>query len=144
VDHLRFGDFDGDGKTDVFGVEAGRWRIVSGGKGPWSDPPLNNQWMTDSVDGLVVDFDGDGIPDVAKATIFGTVFSSGGTGPWNPLRNGYGEYVSFSQVAAPGHFSWLFTGLLPQAQVVMFGPNRRLNIMSLAFKTHPFGCCDLR
>jgi hypothetical protein len=32
---LKFGDFDGDGVTDVLAVVAGRWAISSGGRGTW-------------------------------------------------------------------------------------------------------------
>ena len=32
---LRFGDFDGDGVTDVLAKENGRWAISSGAALPW-------------------------------------------------------------------------------------------------------------
>jgi hypothetical protein len=43
---LRFGDFDGDGVTDVLAVESGRWAISSGAAGVWS---RINQALGDDV-----------------------------------------------------------------------------------------------
>jgi hypothetical protein len=32
-----FGDFDGDGKTDLFRISGTQWQYSSGGTGPWTD-----------------------------------------------------------------------------------------------------------
>jgi len=84
----------------------GRWRIVRGGTFSWSDPPLNSQWMTDSVNGLVVgDFDGDGIADVARSSDNGSQFSPGGTGPWQRLAPPQNQIpIDVSGAAAVGRF----------------------------------------
>jgi len=63
VSDLRFGDFNGDGKTDVFGVVGNDWMVVYGGSQYWTR--LRSR-QTDSVANLTVaDFDGDGHADVA-------------------------------------------------------------------------------
>jgi hypothetical protein len=48
---LKFGDFDGDGVTDVLAVVAGRWAISSGGRGTWKQW---NQTLGDAVQNLYV------------------------------------------------------------------------------------------
>jgi hypothetical protein len=61
---LRFGDFDGDGRTDVLGVNGRVWSITSAARGTWA--PLGGI-STPTLDGFfVADLDGDGIADVAK------------------------------------------------------------------------------
>ncbi|MBZ5629818.1 MAG: VCBS repeat-containing protein [Acidobacteriia bacterium] len=68
VKDLRFGDFDGDGKTDVFGVVSNgvfdTWSYSKSAQGSWSDGFL--QEALAPVDRLVVaDFDGNGRADIA-------------------------------------------------------------------------------
>jgi len=59
---LRFGDFDGDGRTDVFQTSGGRWYFSSGGRASWA--PLASSGCP--LAGLYVegDFNGDGKSDV--------------------------------------------------------------------------------
>jgi hypothetical protein len=71
VQDLRFGDFDGNRTTDVFGVVSGRWMVSYSPRlvrnqpfSSWTPLPVS---LTSTVDGLVVaDFNGNGIADVAK------------------------------------------------------------------------------
>ncbi len=64
VHDVRFGDFDGDGKTDVFGVTSGTWSYSRSAGAPWTDGYLRQALAP--VDALVVaDFNGDGRADVA-------------------------------------------------------------------------------
>ncbi len=59
---LRFGDFDHDGKTDVFSMNGGKYSISSAAQGSWTalgGPSTTNlDWV------IVGDFDGDGTADV--------------------------------------------------------------------------------
>ena len=62
---LAFGDFNGDGVTDVLAVEQGRWSISDAARGQWQT--LNTQ-LSDPVGGLLIanmDND-DNIDDVLK------------------------------------------------------------------------------
>jgi hypothetical protein len=36
VQDLRFGDFDGDRKTEVFGVVSGKWQFSKSATGAWT------------------------------------------------------------------------------------------------------------
>lgn len=67
VDNLRFGDFTEDGRTDVFGIESGRWRIVRGPGEHWED--LGPARSTEMNTLVVADFDGDKIADVGRSAM---------------------------------------------------------------------------
>jgi FG-GAP-like repeat len=69
MSRLRFGDFDRDGKTDVFAINDGKWSISSAARTNWIS--LNGP-STSNLDGVIVgDFDGDGIADVGRVTFVG-------------------------------------------------------------------------
>jgi hypothetical protein len=51
LSELRFGDFTGDGVTDVLAVEEGRWAISESARKPWRN--LNPQ-LNDEVKGLFI------------------------------------------------------------------------------------------
>jgi hypothetical protein len=98
VSDLRFGDFDGDGKTDVFGVvlfgpNDWRWAFSKSAQGFWADGVLrpamsDNDGNPTPVHNLVVaDFDGDGYADVAT--------SLGGS-DWIVSYNGRGDWTHFN------------------------------------------------
>jgi hypothetical protein len=74
VAELRFGDFNADGVTDVFGITSNAWQVSYGATSSWTPLPVS---LTTSIDNLLVaDFDGDGRADVAKVTDVST--SAGG------------------------------------------------------------------
>ncbi len=66
IAEMRFGDFDGDGFTDVFAIESNVWKVSYSATSMWT--PLAAS-LTSSVDDLfVADFDGDGHADIGKIT----------------------------------------------------------------------------
>jgi hypothetical protein len=87
---LRFGDFDGDGETDVFSIDGGTWAFSSAAQGGWqslSEP------STSTMEGIWVgDYDGDGTADVGLQTFdpiaFAFLFgiSSHGTGAFQEAQ----------------------------------------------------------
>jgi hypothetical protein len=81
VKNVRFGDFDGDGKTDVFGVISSGsnnwWAFTKSARGPW----INLQPARGYA--VVADFDGNGIADVAAyVDAYHWAISYGGTSPY--------------------------------------------------------------
>jgi hypothetical protein len=95
---LRFGDFDGDGVTDVLGVESGHWAISSGAAGRWS---RINATLGDDVSGLLIaDVDNNNKDDlirrkyravpVGNIQVIETIeweISYDGATPWKPLKS---------------------------------------------------------
>ena len=80
---LRFGDFDGNGETDVFHADGSEWWVSWSGSGSWSH--LNTSGYT--VGSLAfVDFDGDGETDVFRANGSKWWVSWSGSGPWSELN----------------------------------------------------------
>jgi hypothetical protein len=86
---LRFGDFTGDGVTDVLAVQGGRWAISDGARGEWAR--LNDELGSDVSSLLVADVDADGRDDLirfqpANASSLTPSFSSGGSSSWTRLK----------------------------------------------------------
>ncbi|MGM0559043.1 MAG: FG-GAP-like repeat-containing protein, partial [Myxococcota bacterium] len=82
VDGLRFGDFDGDGKTDVFRADGSEWQWVSAASGSWQQRNASSA----TVDRLRFgDFDGDGRTDVFTISGGERRVSDGGADPWRRL-----------------------------------------------------------
>jgi hypothetical protein len=89
VADLRFGDFNGDGKTDVFGVANGNWSVTYSGTINWSK--LRPR-LTDSVTGLLLaDFNGNRRADIATAFVKSVSY------------DGRGDWIDFP--ARPGLFA---------------------------------------
>jgi len=80
---LRFGDFDGDKATDVFGVVSNTWSYSKRATGKWADGYLRPA-LTKTVNYLfVADFNGDGLSDVATTNGWGFLrISYGGQQVW--------------------------------------------------------------
>jgi hypothetical protein len=95
---LRFGDFDGDGVTDVLAVENGHWAISSGAAGSWR---RINTTVGEPVSGLfIADINNNNKDDlirlkyrvVARADasvneIIDWEVSYDGVSPWQPLKS---------------------------------------------------------
>jgi len=93
---LRFGDFDGDGVTDVLAVEHGHWAISSGAAGPWTrinsteDDDVRKLYIADinnnNRDDLIrMKFHGGNDPPYLVDTIEWEISYDGVT-PWQPLK----------------------------------------------------------
>jgi len=93
--NLRFGDFNGDGKTDVFATWGGKWHVAftnssgTGTAGGWQDFGTSNISVQDLAFG---DFNGDGKTDVFSSfsSAWNVAFTnSSGTGSsgWQVLNN---------------------------------------------------------
>jgi len=64
VNEIKFGDFNGDGKTDVFAAWGGKWHVSYGGSSKWQDLNTSNSTVNEIKFG---DFNGDGKTDVFAA-----------------------------------------------------------------------------
>jgi hypothetical protein len=79
IKDLRFGDFDGNGKYDVFASWGGQWNVSYDGTGPWTYLNSSNLGVDDVALG---DFDGDGKTDVFAAWDGFWRISFGGVTGW--------------------------------------------------------------
>jgi len=80
---LRFGDFDGDRKTDVFVTSGGVWYLSKGGVDWWT--PINSSSLP--LSGLAFgDFDGNGTTDVFRANGSTWYVSYSGLTAWQALN----------------------------------------------------------
>jgi hypothetical protein len=144
---LRFGDFTGDGVTDVLAVNGGRWSISEAARGSWH---RLNDTLGDDVSGLFIanlDAD-DNIDDVLKLdrsvvhTTNANEFvaklvwwrSKNGTQPWVKLKS-YSytfTYTGFSDHVLPVYgFAGRF-GAAPGGGTLIIDPFRRGQFFSPA------------
>ncbi|WP_249998396.1 FG-GAP-like repeat-containing protein [Actinoplanes sp. M2I2] len=79
---VGFGDFDGDGRTDVFRAGGHRWFYSPGGAGPLVRGARADEQLAQLRFG---DFDGDGTTDVFKTDGAQWFFASASTAGWRPL-----------------------------------------------------------
>jgi hypothetical protein len=100
---LRFGDFTGDGITDVVAVQGGKWSISGSATGSWRT--LNTK-LSQSLDSLYVgDVDNDRRDDILRFEKSGSSslkvsISRGGGTDWAPLTTVTG--IAFPQPAVLG------------------------------------------
>ena len=81
--NLRVGDFDGDGKDDLFLATGAAWYYAPGGSSEWHF--LNAE--TDAIDNLLFgDFDGDGRTDVLTKHGRDVLVSWSGTSNWEKIN----------------------------------------------------------
>ena len=84
VSEVGFGDFDGDGRTDVFRATGHRFYYSPGGSEPFVRGAQSNLTRHGARFG---DFDGDGRTDVFSVDDGQWRFSSGATGSWQALSS---------------------------------------------------------
>jgi hypothetical protein len=65
-EHLAFGDFNGDGRTDVFRTTGTQWYVSYSGTTAWQQLNTSGLFLSDVAFG---DFTGDGKTDVFYAGI---------------------------------------------------------------------------
>ena len=82
--NLAFGDFDGDGRTDVFRASGGRWYVSYAGTSAWTQINSSNYGFHQLRYG---DFDGDGRTDVFLTSGGRWYVSYGGTGRWQWVQS---------------------------------------------------------
>ena len=81
--HLGVGDFDGDGREDLFLATGAAWYYAPAGKAEWRF--LNSQ--TDGIGNLLFgDFDADGRTDVFAQHGFDWLVSWGGASAWEKIN----------------------------------------------------------
>ena len=129
LDQLHFGDFTGDGITDVLAVEGGRWFLSRSATDHWQ---TLNRTLSSSLNGvLIADVDGNGIDDVVRFKLTG--FTSGrwevswdGRTDWQTLKN-----VTWQSTSPPAlHRPAPFRGPLHR-------PARRRPAVPRRLKTRP-------
>ncbi|WP_117209853.1 FG-GAP-like repeat-containing protein [Allorhizocola rhizosphaerae] len=82
VSEVGFGDFDGDGRTDVFRATGSRWYYSPGGQGPWVAGASSGSRLSSLRFG---DFNGDGRTDVFTVIDGRWHYSSAAATSWQPL-----------------------------------------------------------
>lgn len=81
---VRAGDFDGDGKTDLFFTHNNQWQVWYGSTRAWTATGSSGKGISEFLFG---EFDGVKGTDVATVLQSGWVYSSGSTGSWAPLNS---------------------------------------------------------
>jgi hypothetical protein len=123
---LRFGEFTGDGITDVIAIVSGRWQMSRGARGPWE--PLNT--LSDSLENVVIaNVDGAGSDDIIA---LGATRICEGTNlcvKWRISREGRGAWQNLDEtyVGRPyvGKFSGSSTPDLMVIQIDQIGQGLR-------------------
>jgi hypothetical protein len=132
MSELRFGDFTGDGVTDVLAVNGGRWAISESARGSWRQ--LNPHLGDDVTSLFIADLDNNNIDDILKlktsvaSRSWGTYqitytwyVSDDGRLPWRELKT----YVwdTGQPILSGRAFAGRF-GVAPGGGVVLTGPDR--------------------
>ena len=145
MSELRFGDFTGDGVTDVLAVSGGRWSISESARGSWRQL---NPSVSDDVSGLfIADLNHNNIDDLLKLSVNVTPLgltgtsrivytwyvSEDGRSAWRELKRYTWDQAVGQPVLGGRGFAGRF-GVAPGGGVVVTGPDRIGNFFSPAEK----------
>ncbi|MCA9665191.1 MAG: VCBS repeat-containing protein [Myxococcales bacterium] len=83
VDDIAIGDFDGDGRADLFRTSGGAWFWSRSGSGAWAQRNSSSYTLASLRFG---DFDGDGKTDVFRAGSGGWFISSAASSGWKQIN----------------------------------------------------------
>jgi len=81
---VRVGDFDGDGKTDLFFTRNDQWQVWYGSTRTWTATGSSSKGISEFLFGEFDDIKG---TDIATVLESGWAYSSGSTGSWAPLNS---------------------------------------------------------
>jgi hypothetical protein len=84
IKDVRVGDFDGDGKTDLFFTRNDQWQVWYGSTRTWTLTQSSSKGISELLFGEFDDIKG---TDIATVLESGWVYSSGTTGSWAPLNS---------------------------------------------------------
>ena len=91
LDDVAVGDFDGDGRADLFRTTGSEWQWLSGGEGSWSKRNTSGYTLASLA---LADVDGDGATDVISASGGEWRVSLGGSGGWTSWNSSTGDSLS--------------------------------------------------
>ncbi len=133
MSNLRFGDFTGDGVTDVLAVEGGRWSISESANGSWQ---RLNQYLADDVSSLfIADLNNNNIDDLIRlertelrsngmiTEIFTWWVSDDGRSRWRKLKTYTLTHPQFVSVPPTFAYAGRF-GAAPGGGVLLIDHNR--------------------
>jgi hypothetical protein len=139
---LRFGDFTGDGVTDVLGVIGDRWAISESARGNWTQ--LNPTLGDDVGKLLIADLNHNNIDDLLKLTTntvrisqqrvrvtYTWYVSDDGRSPWRELKKYKYDHLGAEPILSGRRFAGRF-GAAPGGGVILTGPDRVGNFFSPA------------
>lgn len=139
---LRFGDFTGDGVTDVLAVNGGRWAISESARGSWRQ--LNPSLGDDVSTLFIADLNHNNIDDLLKLTVsvapLGQLVSritytwyvfDDGRSSWRELKRYVWDHTLGQPVLSGRAFAGRF-GVAPGGGVLVTGPDRIGNFFSPA------------
>ncbi|MEA2793658.1 MAG: hypothetical protein QOI87_1038 [Bradyrhizobium sp.] len=140
MSQLRFGDFNGDGVTDVLAVENGRWAVSESARGSWlrlnatlSDPVgdlyIANMDADDNIDDIlkldrkIVPLGGSGT-NMRRATLTWWR-SKNGVEPWHQWKQYVFQYVQSDDTVIPGIAFVGRFGAAPGGATLVIDQNRQ-------------------
>jgi FG-GAP-like repeat len=130
---LRFGDFTGDGVTDVLAVQEGRWSISESARGEWRE--LNSRLSDDVSSLFIADLDHNNIDDLIRlgykrfqtgpyiVDTFTWWVSDDGRSDWRALKSYRSTRVYFAPAPRVFGFAGRF-GAAPGGGVLLIDPTR--------------------